>query len=539
MSGTIRNILFPGRHHVLTEFQHSYLQGICAAEPGSIRDINGEMLDFAAPLNLIWAITSANHCNTRRNPIPAHRREVAIEHFTHDLDLNSFVYLINDLGTTSRFADYMLKEIEVQSEGQFVLTPENTVVACSTPSVIGLFEERGLRILPVELVERTNVVYRQRRPWDLVNAIVAAGDDWRDDPIYQSEVHAASRHLLEKYHLGEGIVRLHEDSLLGDEGDITQTRDYNTYARAFDEGAARKYAVIRDFVVPGRIVDIGCAGGALLKLISEDERLRESDLYGIEVTRRLYELCEYRKANGEFSNENVFFYQRNITQGKLFRDNSLNTVTTFALTHELESYLGRAALLQFLRHVHEQLAPGGVFLNVDVVGPDDKERMIYLKLNEADGAPDDPAREFAADQREELRAYLESLSTYGKFLRFCRDFRPGDERILYQPVVINGQELIAIRMEDACEFLSKKDYPDNWQSEMHERFCFWTFDEWRAALEQVGFRINRNSRAYRNEWIVENRWRGKADLFAQVDGALVPLEYPVTTMVLVAEKTGL
>src|SRR4028118_1199993 len=115
MTGNFNNLLFPGRHHVLTVFQHRYLRGITQAEPECIRDINYQSVNFATPVNLIWAVTSANHSNTRRNPFPAHRREVAIEHFSSDLDLNSYVYLMNDLGSTRKFAAHMVKEIEVQS----------------------------------------------------------------------------------------------------------------------------------------------------------------------------------------------------------------------------------------------------------------------------------------------------------------------------------------------------------------------------------------------------------------------------------------
>ena len=72
---------------------------------------------------------------------------------------------------------------------------------------------------------------------------------------------------------------------------------------------------------------------------------------------------------------------------------------------------------------------------------------------------------------------------------------------------------------------------------MQERFCFWTFDDWRLALETIGFKINSRSRAYRNDWIVESRWQDKVGLFEEVNGELTPLEYPVTTMMIVAEKS--
>jgi hypothetical protein len=53
-------VLFPGRHHLLTRFQAAYLRRI--APPGT---------------TVVWAVTSANHQNTKRNPIAFHRREAA------------------------------------------------------------------------------------------------------------------------------------------------------------------------------------------------------------------------------------------------------------------------------------------------------------------------------------------------------------------------------------------------------------------------------------------------------------------------------
>ncbi len=44
-------LLFPGRHHVLTRFQADYLR----RWPG---------------VTIVWAVTSANHENTKRNPVP-------------------------------------------------------------------------------------------------------------------------------------------------------------------------------------------------------------------------------------------------------------------------------------------------------------------------------------------------------------------------------------------------------------------------------------------------------------------------------------
>jgi hypothetical protein len=537
----LTRLLFPGRHHLLTNFQLQYLTRVTSADPTTLLDVNGEPLPADAKFqNVIWAMTSANHENTRRNPLPGHRREAAIEELADLLDVESFVYLIDDIGTSERYASYVLHKIEVDSFGRFRLTPENTVVACSTPIVIAMYEKLGFRILPCELANRAKEEFLAETPWELVQHLVKvglAGRDWRTDPKFVSDVARATRRLYQKYNYGDAIVELFRRPILTEDGDPTATRDYNTYARAFDNGAQRKYQLIRDHVVPGRIVDIGCCTGSVLAELTRDDRLREADFYGIEVARHLYAECQHRKQQGAFANDHVFFYQRDFAAGPIFASNSVNTFTTFSLTHEVESYSGRDSLHRFIGLLFDQLAPRGRWLNCDVVGPDELDALVWMRLNRSDGRNDDWQREFAADQRDEMKAYLDGLSTQAKFLRFAQDFRHVEGyRLAFEQHARDGEAFVELRLADACDFLSKKDYTDNWLSEMHETFCYWSFADWRAAVSHAGFRVHPASRAYVNPWLVENRYRGKADLFDLSDGKLVPREYPVTNMLLIAEK---
>ena len=92
---------------------------------------------------------------------------------------------------------------------------------------------------------------------------------------------------------------------------------------------------MRDHVRPGRIVDIGCGAGAVLELADREPALRESDLIGVEVARHLFEECVHKKAQGCFTNPNVFFYRRNVLGGAVFPPRSVDTTLTFALTHEI------------------------------------------------------------------------------------------------------------------------------------------------------------------------------------------------------------
>ena len=88
-------------------------------------------------------------------------------------------------------------------------------------------------------------------------------------------------------------------------------------------------------------------------------------------------------------------------------------------------------------------------------------------------------------------------------------------------------------LREAWEFVTKKDYVDNWRSEMHERFCFWGFSQWQEVMKEAGFSVDPASEATLNPWIEENRIEG-AVVLRDLQGEELPL--PPTGMVLVGKK---
>ncbi|MGL4553929.1 MAG: methyltransferase domain-containing protein [Gemmataceae bacterium] len=507
-------LLLPARHHLLTTDQMRHLTLLTGR--GGPEPVEA----------VVWAVTSANHQNTRRNPLPGHRREVAITQFADDLDVPSFVFHIDDVDETGRFADYVLKKIEV--DGRLTLTPDNAAIATGTPELAGQFAALGFRVVPAEPDGALSA-------YELLEELVRiglGGAAWATHPTFLGRVSRASRRMILRYGYDARIVDLHRHPVGTHDGDLTATRDYNVYVRAFDDGAERKAALVRDHVRPGRIVDVGCCTGALIQQLTRDGRLRESDFYGVELARPLFEECLHRKRQGAFGTDHVFFYQANVAGSALFAPGSVDTFTTFSLTHELESYQGRATLERFIALLHEQLTVGGRWLNVDVVGPEGGDDAVLLWLTDDDGGPAVPEPDPA--DRQAFRAYLGGLSTRGRFRRFARDFRRDEGyRLAFTEEAVGGEPHFALTLRDAAEFLSKKDYLDNWRSEMHETFCFWDFTGWRAAAERAGFRVLPASNAFVNPWIVKNRYDGKARLSRPGGGAV---EWPATTMLLVAEK---
>ncbi|NUT33374.1 MAG: class I SAM-dependent methyltransferase [Hamadaea sp.] len=492
-------VLFPGRHHVLTRFQAEYLTSLAG---------DG--------VTVVWAVTSANHANTRRNPVPYHRREAAIERFSALTGLRSLVVPVYDTAPTDRFAAVTVKNVAVETG--LDLTPATTVVACSTPEVAALYERLGYAIAPVEAGRDPE----PERPWDVLLRLAAGDESWRE------LAHPATVDVFDRYRLADSVRTVVNDPVVGDEGGLTPTRNYRAYAEAFADSAARKWAAVREYVRPGRIVDVGCGAGAVLELADREPALRESDLVGVEVARHLFDECVHKKAQGAFVNPNVFFYRRNVLGGAVFPPRSVDTTLTFALTHEIWSYGEKEKSLRaFAQAVYDHTAPGGVWINSDVCGPDDRTRQVLLRLERGDGAnPAQPRRDLAELPSAEVAAYVAGLSTRARFDQFTVDYR--------FPFAFEADgDVLRLAVADAMDFLTRKDYVENWLSETDEQFCGFEYADWKSLLTDVGFEIDPASSTSRNDWIVTNRIAPVATL-TDLDGA--PLEWPVTHVLLVARR---
>lgn len=529
-------LLFPGRHHILTDFQFKYLFKLIHAGLAKAKDVHGAYIGREEPVQaIIFAVTSANHSGTKRNPIPFYLRAMMIQEFCKELPVPCYVFGIDDVGTLENFASYTLKQIRHQSEQLLKLDPANTCIVCSTP-VMSMYEDLGFTILPAELSCRHPLSYSTTLPWDLVQTIGSA-EQWQCEQEIIENIHPASFSIWKTYRLGEKVKGILSDPIIGDDGDITESRDYNSYVRQMDDIAEIKYLETSSYIQAGRIGDIGCAVGSWIKRACEDPLHRESDFYGIELARQLYDICLQRKHNGEFKNPNVFFAQKNAVTSLVFEPESMNTIHTSSLTHEIESYGSRADLLNFINNRFKELESGGVWINRDVIGPESGDRLVYMWLNKEDGQNDEHQQEFS-DARA-LAKYLNERSTYARFLRFAQDFRKEEgDQIAYSLHRIEQEEYVCLPLRDAAEFMLTKDYTDNWQSEMHERFCFWSFTDWKIQLEKAGFSVMESSAAYTNPWIQQHRFEGKVTLFGKDEktGRLQKLLPPPTNVLLIARK---
>ena len=83
-----------------------------------------------------------------------------------------------------------------------------------------------------------------------------------------------------------------------------------------------------------------------------------------------------------------------------------------------------------------------------------------------------------------MAAYVGGLSTRARFDQFAVDYR--------FPFAFRGDGDIDVQLSlaDAMDFLTRKDYTDNWLSETQEQFCGLEFADWKALLADVGFELD-------------------------------------------------
>jgi hypothetical protein len=303
-------------------------------------------------------------------------------------------------------------------------------------------------------------------------------------------------------------------TLLTHEGELSCGRDFSVYVKGMDAGKALKIKDIVPHVLPGLIADKGCANGSLIECLSE--LFPTSTIFGIDLSSTLLAQARRRK----YANNNVSFVRGNIIE-RTFDRASVNTEIFSSDFHEVYSYNGydRSYVRKTLETSREELVYRGRLILRDGVSPIDNgtdentmnHRHTWLRC----------------DQETERR-----------FRRFAVDFK-GKSRnpgVPFTERKFDGVTYFNLSLHHAAEFLSKKDYLENWAIEVNEEFGVYGFTSWRKVFADAGFRIIEEE-SYVNPWVRANRYIGKAALFAIArdgrPGSRLP--FPKTTIKIAAE----
>jgi SAM-dependent methyltransferase len=288
-----------------------------------------------------------------------------------------------------------------------------------------------------------------------------------------------------------------------DQGELSTGRDFAVYKAGMDASLAVKIDDICPHIRPGFIVDKGCGTGKLLLHLSAE--WPASHIVGIDCSHELLQTAKHQP----YRNPNTRVIEGNIIE-QHFPRGSVSTVIFSSVIHEIFSYnaYDREPVRLALRNTLEELMSRGRVIIRDGVKP--AEGTTWMRCD---------------------------VKTASRFRRFAHDFKrssvaPGlsfDERRL------DGQTWFVLSRHSANEFLSKKDYLENWSIEVNEEFGVFTLDEWTRELKLLGYR-NVEARSYVNPWILENRYLGRVWLHADAgDHPGVEVPFPDSTAIIVGE----
>jgi SAM-dependent methyltransferase len=436
-----------------------------------------------APSRVFFVICGADQANNRRYPLSGDERHEIVKQFAQKHTRYHEIYRVPDVA--DGWVEHLQQAVSKGSNGRSRLDPSDTYVLTANAEVKDAFESAGYTAIQSEFVGAS--------PNELIGNVVAG----RSGLALANE--GTTKVYTEKK-IDERIRKLYSDIALTDEGELSHNRDFGVYARGMDANLALKVQDLLPHVQRGRIVDKGCGTGSLLVELSK--AFPESQIVGLDLSRELLRIADGR----HYPHSNVMVAKGNIVQ-RHFPPGSVNTAIFASVIHEIYSYGGynRDVVRLALMNNRAEMARDGVLLLRDGVRPPD--RRVWMRL---DG------------------------ETQARFRRFSKEFK-GGVGIRFEEKEQLKRTWFLLNLAEANEFLSKKDYLENWDAEVKEEFGVFTLDEWKKELEAIGYRIV-SARSYLNPWIVEHRYKNKAWLHA--DGGLTPgdeIPYPDTTMVIVAQ----
>ena len=297
-------------------------------------------------------------------------------------------------------------------------------------------------------------------------------------------------------------------------------RDYTIYTRLMDAALeAKAHAIFPHFNVEEGdvIVDAGSGTGALAELAALE--FRGAHVYALDLSHELQ-----GRADADRALTKLVFGD---AATQVFPDNSVKIKYYSSVGHEIESFGGEGKMKEAIFNTFRELAPGGRIIIRDFAKPS-LAGPVYMEILSSAGLSGVPEGTRGEDIDHNL------LSARALFERFHKEFQGGGV-FSYEIALIEGKEYLKLDPEWAHEFYLRKDYTANWRQEIKEKYTYWSEEDARRNLEEVGY-VRIRVIPDPNEYILKNRLEGKIALFVEEGGKLVPAPFPPTHMVTVGEK---
>lgn len=291
---------------------------------------------------------------------------------------------------------------------------------------------------------------------------------------------------------------------------------YASYFAGMDSSMQQKVALTTAFFpTRGRVADMGSGSGRgtydLACLYPELELIGvDINPVSVEIAQQRYQRANLRYAVGDIADP-------------VFAADSLDGVLDSSVLHHVTSFndFSLARLRTCLRNQVAALRSGGVLIVRDFVIPDGPDSVL-LDLPLHDGKQDGSWAE---------------LSTAALFERFAATFRSSVHRDGSVPFeraapAHSGTARYRLALRDAGEFILRKDYRADWETELLEEYSYFSQADFEREFHALGLRVL-TSVPIHNPWILRNRYRDRIALH-DLDGRELP--FPPTNYFIVGEK---
>ena len=293
---------------------------------------------------------------------------------------------------------------------------------------------------------------------------------------------------------------------------------YESYFAGMDSSMQQKVALTTaHFPVRGRIADMGSGSGrGTFDLASLYHGL---ELVGVDINP-----ISVERAAEKYQRPNLSYVVGDIAE-MVFPSDSLDGILDSSVLHHVTSFNSfdvNRVLTTFDNQV-SQLKTGGVIIIRDFVIPDGPEH-VYLDLPTSDGKESGTTKE---------------LSTAALFELFTQQWRSSVNPHSAVPFTEKtspraGFRRFELTLRTAAEFVLRKDYRADWDTEVLEEYTYLTQSQFESAFRTRGLRIV-TSRPLWNPWIVQNRFQNK---FFLTDLNNSTLPFPPTNYLIVGEKVA-
>ncbi len=263
----------------------------------------------------------------------------------------------------------------------------------------------------------------------------------------------------------------------------------------------------------GRIADMGMGSGTGSEALAA--LYPGLHVTGVDVSEEMVTLARER-----FKLPNLDFELGDIAK-PVFEDGTLHGILNSSVLHHVTSFgeydhdaAGRALTAQV-----QQLADYGVLIVRDFLDPG--SQPVWLEVPSDDGDDSDDPR---------------TCSSAALLRRFAKEFRSLHAQAGF-PLEDLGSPTprwhrFGLDHRMAVEFILRKDYRRDWESEVKEEYTYFTQERFETCYAGLGLRVLASS-PIRNPWIVRNRY---VDKFRLTTPTGASIELPATNYVIVGEK---